>query len=161
MLTNIDRINMDFRPEASDTHQFMLNITEDGQSQALVYSWLSNDENEFAFRLTLQMGRRIPSNLRVKVYHTVYPFKLTSKYIRRYSFWQGMAEAHYDDLFGHELRKKSRRGFISRVILDLTKSDVSHLPKRAQSLFNFLLFGYLGFLAYRNKHLFQCINHHL
>jgi GT2 family glycosyltransferase len=155
----VSGVNMIFRREAFARAIFLDGFADGAQYEGKL--GLPNEDNDFALRLTLSTGRRILFTPRVRVYHVVYPFKLTNKYIRRYSYWQGATESRYNSFFGKRYRKGSRRKFISRLVSDLANSNLSYLPRRAQSLFSFALFGSLGFLAYRNNTLFRFVNRHL
>jgi glycosyltransferase involved in cell wall biosynthesis len=156
---SVSGVNMIFRKEAFVGVAFLDGFADGAQREGKL--GFPNEDNDFALRLTLETRQRILFTPRVRVYHAVYPFKLTNRYIRRYSFWQGVAESRYNDMFGNTTRRSSRKRFILGAIHDLTKPDVSNLPKRVQTLLNFVLFGYLGFLAYRYEPFLRFVNRHL
>lgn len=110
---------------------------------------LTGDDVDFAYRLTSATGKKIIYSPNVVVYHKVYPYKITPRYVRRYAFWQAMTEANYNHLYGSRSRRESRERAFTKLISDIFRSR-KNFSKRMILLLNFLIFASLGFLAYRD-----------
>ena len=147
-------VNMAFRREAFDTHLFMLNVVGDSRSRALVYKGLPNDENDFAVRLTTDLGRRILFNPALIVFHKVYSERTSLKFIRQYAFWQGFAEARYrTDPKWKTARDAVYNDSFRTVVMDIfsSRGGVRICFQRLALVTTGLFFVAIGFFAYKNR----------
>jgi GT2 family glycosyltransferase len=140
-------VNMIFRKEVFGLATFDDKFTDGAQGEGKL--GLPNEDNDFAIRLVHASDRKILFTNRLRVFHKVPTFKLTNKYIRRYAFWQGVAEARYDRKYGSSFRNQSRKVQIQILIHDLVERNVN-FQKRCTTLLTFLTFGALGFISYRS-----------
>ena len=141
-------VNMIFRREAFDSAQFIDKFTDGAQEEGKL--GLPNEDNDFAMRITAITRKKIVYTPAVRVWHKVRSFKLTNQYIKRYSFWQGVAEARYDRMYSMKSRRKSRQ----RILLGIAR-DIFYLGhdgrKRLMALVLSIIFGSLGYFSYEHK----------
>lgn len=147
----ISGVNMIFRRQAFQYVKFKDEFTDGAQEEGKM--GLPNEDNDFAVRLGSKSGLRFIYNPRLNVYHKVAPFKVTNKYVRRYSFWQGMAEARYSSTLRVRNRGPSRGAFLSTFIKDILSSFKANRKKRFVALGTFVLFASLGYISYHSSSL--------
>lgn len=109
--------NMAFRRKAFISHRFELDIYGDARDRALVHRGLPNDENDFAVRLTTDLSLPILFNDRLVVFHKVYTNRLSPRFVMRYSFWQGVAEARYTANPAWKRARQSIRARAAKTLL--------------------------------------------
>lgn len=147
----ISGVNMIFRRQAFQYTQFTDKFTDGAQEEGKM--GLPNEDNDYAVRLGRISGLKLLYNPRLNVYHKVAPFKVTNRYIRRYSFWQGMAEARYGSGLDVWNRGPSRRAFLSTFIKDILSSFKADAKKRFNALGLFVSFASLGYVGYYSQSL--------
>ena len=111
--------NMAFRREAFANCRFELDIyyTDD---RTKVHKGLSNDDNDFAVRLTTSTKRSILYDPALLVYHKVYPERMKMSFVKDYAFWQGFDEGRYRSRPGWKMaRQNEYSNFARSVINDL------------------------------------------
>ena len=141
-------VNMAFRKEAFSYALFSDKFTDGFGFRGK--QGLTGDDVDFSLRLRRVTNRKILYTRNLRVYHKVYPYKTTVQYIRRYSFWQGMSEARYTQLYGGASRQNSRYS----VFIGLSRDFFQITPetkKRVGVMLAFLVFGLMGYLSYQNK----------
>lgn len=147
-------VNMIFRSEVFDRVKFTDKFTDGAQEEGKM--GLPNEDNDFAVRAVEAAGRKILYTPKLIVYHKVHSFKLTNKYIRRYSFWQGVAEARYDKKYRGVHRSKMRRNILRSMIVDISFGK-GEIRKQLSAILVFTVYALLGFIAFRNQILLRFI----
>lgn len=147
-------VNMAFRREAFNFSFFKDRYTKGAHEEGKIGP--VGDDREFSFTVKMKTGKRILYNPDVKVLHKVSGYKLTSKFIRRYAFWQGYSDA----MFKHILKASSERlrseyYVLRRIILHLLPSIASELLsdrkitlKKLRVIIETLLYFTLGYFSY-------------
>ena len=148
-LTNsVAGVNMAFRRTVFERIRFADYFADGEQEQGK--RGLTNDDNEFVSRVLRAHGNCIMYIPELGVVHKVYPYKVSMRYVRRYSYWQGVAEAMF---YGFGLGYSSgrpRRAEIFGIARDLLTPARSKKAQRIEALLNAVIFGILGVLSYRN-----------
>ena len=85
-------MNMSFRREAFEQCLFSASF---GQTTGGKEAWKAGpvDDAEFSIKLRLKTKKSIIYNPQVQVHHKVYKYRLSRKFIRGQSFWQGYSKA--------------------------------------------------------------------
>ena len=151
-------VNMAFRRSAFSTHRFELNIIGHSRSRALVFKGLPNDENDFAVRLTTDLGQPILFNPGLIVLHKVYPERTNLRFIRQYAFWQGFAEARYRvDPKWKVARSNIYDNSIALLVSDVFSMEggVKSSIRRLAFLLTSLFFVTMGFFAFNNRSVYH------
>lgn len=142
---SVSGANMMFKHEIFKVVSFVDEFS-DGSSKAGKQG-TTGDDVDFVLRVRMQLHATLVFFPSIRVFHRVYPFKLTYRYIRRYAFWQGVAEARYDATYGRVSRQASRSVALQNSLADLTKGPARAASRRAMALLTFVCFGALGFYA--------------
>lgn len=152
-------VNMAFRKEAFATHKFELDIHYNA-SRTSVYKGLPNDENDFAVRLTTELGRPIIYNPKLTVLHQVAPERISISFVRKYAFWQGLAEARYNSRSSWRMvRSNSYKRLVHVLLADFfdARLGVRDFIKRLKFLAEALTFLGLGYAAYKNARILRAL----
>lgn len=123
--------NMSFRKEAFAYCSF----SEDfGQTTGEQEAWKAGpvDDAEFSINLRLKTGKLILYNPQIRVQHKVYTYRLSKKFIRGQSYWQGYTKAllkkiYRDDKDTHALIRE--RALLQRILFNL-------VPRTARGFFS-------------------------
>ena len=101
---NVWGMNMSFLKEALNKYQFLLghDASADGAKVGL-----EGDDTELSLRIHKGTGRPIIYNPSVKVYHKVYAKRLTKKFVRQKSYWQGYTKAVLRKNFKREKQEEN------------------------------------------------------
>jgi len=149
-------MNMSFRREAFDHCRFS---HEAGQTNGGFEAWKAGpfDDAEFSINLRLKTGRAVIFDPGVRVWHKVYAYRLTPRFIRGQSFWQGYTKALLRRTYAadEDMRGLSREyDLLRRIILGLLPRTLVHLPRspalawpRLRLIASVLLHVALGYLA--------------
>lgn len=148
LVTSLSGVNMVFRRHVFDKVKFVDQFTDGAQARGKL--GLPNEDNDFATRLMRATGKRIFFSPDIRVYHKVYPFKLTNSYVRRYAFWQGMAESKYDANQVGQFRGPNRILVVRGIFQDVLAPSPNRW-KVIDAILTFLIFGVLGLVSYRSK----------
>jgi glycosyltransferase involved in cell wall biosynthesis len=151
-------VNMSFRAEVFSVEKFPLALGGGASAQGKL--GFPNEDNDFALKITRLMKRPIIYNPKVKVFHKVYPHRLQNKYIRKYAFWQGCAEARYSDMwYSKTERKPLRFNLVKELSTDVLRSFFLNykvaIKKLKVVIPTFVFFG-VGYASYK-----LCIYKHL
>ena len=115
------------------------------------------DDRHFSLEAKRATNGKIIYNPYMKVWHKVDAYKLTSKYIRRYSFWQGYSDAMFKYVLkaSHE-RFKSEYSVLLLIISNLLPSIMREFIRGRQIAFKklrvlmevvvYFSIGYISFL---------------
>ena len=99
--------SMSFRREAFDYCQFCDTFGRTEGAHAAGKKGPVGDDTEFCINLRNKSGKDIVYNPGVKVYHKVYSYRLTPKFIRRQAYWQGYTKAMFKKIY-HKSEKNEK-----------------------------------------------------
>lgn len=124
-------MNMSFRREAFDHCRFS---HEAGQTTGGFEAWKAGpfDDAEFSINLRLRTGRPVNFDPAVRVWHKVYTYRLTPRFIRGQSFWQGYTKAHLRQAYAadEDMRQLSREfDLLGRILFGLLPRTVAHIVR--------------------------------
>lgn len=148
-------VNMAFRKKAFSVAHFADLYTKGAYKEGKVGP--VGDDIHFSFKVKRHFNEYILYNPRVKVWHKVPSYKLSSKYVRRYAFWQGYSDALFKNKFGalKERLRSERHVFIMIIckaipsifvqIIKDYKCAIQKLRVITESLVYFSL-GYVSYL---------------
>jgi len=113
------------------------------------------DDRHFSLEVKRIVGGKIVYNPNMKVWHKVPAFKLKSKFIRRYAFWQGYSDAMFKWKFKntHERLRTEINLFFS-IILKLFPQAFKEMMEniigfeKLKVAFEVLIFFALGYILY-------------
>jgi GT2 family glycosyltransferase len=151
VVNSVTGANMVFRREAFRHVTFEDGFTDGFQQEGKL--GLPNEDNDFAIRLVTSTSKKIIYFPSLKIYHKIYPFKVSSKYVKRYAFWQGIAEARYSRMYSSSKRVNLRKIVIVETFRDFLDID-RNWGKRLTMILMFISFGLLGMLSYDKHGLF-------
>lgn len=99
-------MNMSFRREAFNDCMFSTNF---GQTVGGKEAWKAGpvDDAEFSIKLRLKTGKQIMYCPDVQVYHKVYKYRLSRKFVRGQSYWQGYSKALLKKLYPNDADTKA------------------------------------------------------
>ena len=148
-------VNMSFRAETFKIARFPTSLGAGASTEGKL--GFPNEDNDFAMTITGLTNRPIVYIPDVIVYHKVYPYRLHSRYIRKYAFWQGCAEARYSDMwYSRGEREFLRLRLLRELLADVTLSFFRDLTytretasKKAKILILVLSFLGIGYVAYK------------
>ena len=111
-------MNMSFRREAFDYCHFSHDA---GKTSGGFEAWKAGpfDDAEFSIDLRLRTGRTLTFDPAVRVWHKVYAYRLSPRFIRGQSFWQGYTKAYLRRAYAadDDMRRLSREHDLLRRIL--------------------------------------------
>jgi len=147
-------VNMAFRREAFSIAHFADLYTKGAYKEGKVGP--VGDDIHFSFKVKRLSNKYILYNPHVKVWHKVPSYKLSSKYVRRYAFWQGYSDAMFKNILGAASeRLKSECGLLRSIIGEAIPSTIRQLTKdhenalkRFRVLIEALIFFSLGYVSY-------------
>ena len=149
-------MNMSFRREAFNYCMFS---TDFGQTTGGKEAWKAGpvDDAEFSINLRLKTKKLIMYLPQVKVYHKVYKYRLSNKFIRGQCYWQGYSKAILKKKYPNDADTKAlvrERNLLRRIIFGLVPNSFLLLftkPKLASKqlslTFCVLFFVLLGYYA--------------
>ena len=85
------------------------------------------DDTEFSLRLRRETGKRIIYNPDVKIWHKVYSFRLTPKFIRRYAYQHAYSKAVIKRLREALSQKPPEFTFINPYDSQLSQKNIESL----------------------------------
>jgi len=141
-------MNMSFRREAFNQCLFSTNF---GQTTGGKEAWKAGpvDDAEFSIKLRLKTKKAIMYNPQVQVYHKVYKYRLTRKFIRGQSYWQGYSKALLKKMYPDDADTKvlaKEMDLLKRILLKLIPRSLLGLF-RNPSLYGKRLF-YTGYVLF-------------
>jgi glycosyltransferase involved in cell wall biosynthesis len=147
-------VNMAFRKEAFNFSFFKDRYTKGVHEEGKIGP--VGDDWEFSFTVKMKTGKRILYNPNVKVLHKVSGYKLTSKFIRRYAFWQGYSNAMFKDkLKATRERLKTEYDLLHKIIFRLIPSIAREFManrnvalKKLKITVEALLYFSFGYISY-------------
>jgi len=124
-------MNMSFRKEAFDNCLFSENF---GQTTGEKEAWKAGpvDDAEFSINLRLKTGKSILYNPLVRVHHNVYKYRLTKKFIRGQTYWQGYSKALLKRMYKHDADTVGlvrEHDILKRIFLSLIPRTILSAPK--------------------------------
>lgn len=149
-------MNMSFRREAFNYCTFS---TDFGQTTGGKEAWKAGpvDDAEFSINLRLKTKKLIMYMPQVKVYHKVYKYRLSPKFIRGQCFWQGYSKAVLKKKYRDDSDTKAlvrERNLLQRILFKLVPRSLLLLfrkPKLAYKqlwlTFYVLFFVSLGYFT--------------
>jgi glycosyltransferase involved in cell wall biosynthesis len=144
-------VNMSFRKEVFTVVKFPLALGGGASAQGKL--GFPNEDNDFALKITGIIKRPIIYNPKLKVLHKVYPHRLQSKYIRKYAFWQGCAEARYSDMwYAKTERKPLRFNLLKEISIDILGSfflNYNDAIKKTKVVIPTFIFFSVGYASYK------------
>jgi len=144
-------VNMSFRAEAFKIAKFPTSLGAGASTKGKLS--FPNEDNDFAMKITYVTKRPIIYKPDVMVYHKVYPYRLHSKYIMRYAFWQGCAEARYSDMwYSKGKRKLLGLELAKELLIDVLFSIFMSTKigfKKAKIIILLIYFFSMGYVLYR------------
>jgi glucosyl-dolichyl phosphate glucuronosyltransferase len=144
-------VNMSFRLEAFTFAKFPTNLGAGASAEGKL--GFPNEDNDYAMKITSLTNKPIIYGPNVKVYHKVYSHRVQNKYVRKYAFWQGCAEARYAESWYSKgkrgpLRTKMINDLLIDILLSLSKDRKIGL-KKANALLQVIPFFSLGYVSYK------------
>ncbi len=99
-------MNMSFRHEAFDQCLFSPSF---GHTTGGKEAWKTGpvDDAEFSINLRMKTKKLIMYNPQVQVYHKVYKYRLSKKFIRSQSYWQGYSKALLRKMYPNDADTKA------------------------------------------------------
>jgi len=147
--------NMSFRKDAFRNTLFKDAYTEGAQEEGKLGP--VGDDVHFSYLLKKNTGKQILFSPNVKVNHKVNIYKLSSKFIRRYSYWQGYSDSMFKN--GPDAQKErstTEMGLLSRILLKLFPSILKGIfrnselsLRKAKVTANVLFYFLLGYVSQR------------
>lgn len=124
-------MNMSFRKEAFDQCQFSPNF---GHTTGGKEAWKAGpvDDAEFSMNLRMMTGKDIIYNPKVRVNHKVYKYRLSNKFVRGQSYWQGFSKAIFRKMYPNDRDTRTlvrERDVLQRIVFKL-------IPKSLIGLFS-------------------------
>jgi glucosyl-dolichyl phosphate glucuronosyltransferase len=147
-------VNMCFKKEVFYLVSFNNGYSEGAQSEGK--RGPVGDDVDFSYAARKETGKKILFNPNLVVMHKVNGYKLTSKYFRRYSYWQGYSDAmHKKNSSDSISRSRTEKTILRRIIKKLMPSIIvglinnrsialKQLRVTVESLFYFSL-GYFSY----------------
>jgi glycosyltransferase involved in cell wall biosynthesis len=149
-------MNMSFRREAFD---YCLFSAQCGQTSGGKEAWKAGpvDDADFSINLRLKSKRLIMYMPQVKVYHKVYKYRLSNKFIRGQCYWQGYTKALLKKMYPSDadtrglvrefnLLQRILFGLIPRSLISLFRKP-KVAGKHLSLTFKVLYFVALGYSA--------------
>jgi glycosyltransferase involved in cell wall biosynthesis len=122
-------------------------------------AWKSGpvDDAEFSINARLKTGKHILYNPKVQVYHNVYKYRLTSKFIKGQCYWQGYSKALLKKMYPEDrdtnnlVRERSVLIRIMFKVIPLSIAGLFYQPstsfKRLKLSFTALFYVALGYIS--------------
>lgn len=93
-------MNMSFRREAFNVCQFIDTFGRTEGAHEAGKKGPVGDDAEFSINLRRKTGKAIVYSPNVKVWHKVYRYRLTPRFVQRQAYWQGYTKAMFKKLYG-------------------------------------------------------------
>jgi len=139
-------VNMVFRRNVIGDKRFIDKFT-DGAGQS-GKAGLVGDDLDFVIRLISTTGQKVLYSPSIAVFHKVPAYRLRFSYLKRYAFWQAVAEVRYNKLYGSRHRAESRKLFLKQMFYDiLYPLTLRYFVKRIYMMTYCSLFSLAGYLA--------------
>jgi glycosyltransferase involved in cell wall biosynthesis len=124
-------MNMSFRREAFNHSLFSTNF---GQTTGGKEAWKAGpvDDAEFSIKLRLKTRKQIMYNPDVQVYHKVYKYRLSRKFIRGQGYWQGYSKALFRKMYPNDTDTRAlvkELDLLKRILFKLIPRSVLGLFK--------------------------------
>jgi len=124
-------MNMSFRREAFNHCLFSMSF---GKTTGGKEAWKAGpvDDAEFSIKLRLKTKKSIMYNPQVQVYHKVYKYRLSRKFVRGQSYWQGYSKALLRKMYPDDADIKAlvkEMDLLKRISLKLMPQSVIGLFK--------------------------------
>ena len=147
-------VNMSFRRMVFSKCSFQEGFSDGAGSAGKVGP--VGDDTDFCYRATTAFNSVMLYEPSMKVMHWVYHSRMQRRVLRKYSFWQGYAEAKFIlDLGAGTTRSRSQAALLSavltRMIPNIFADAVNRRSKAAKEiklLFDFSAFFAIGFLSF-------------
>lgn len=94
------------------------------------------DDAEFSLDIRRRTGLAIRYTPDARVYHRVYPYRVTRRFLSGQSYWQGFSKAVYQRLYPEDadLRKLGREiDLLHRIVTGLLPRTLRSLPRRPRT----------------------------
>jgi GT2 family glycosyltransferase len=94
------------------------------------------DDAEFSLDIRRRTGLAIRYTPDARVYHRVYPYRVTRRFLSGQSYWQGFSKAVYQRLYPEDvdLRKLGREfDLLRRIVTGLLPRTLRSLPRRPRA----------------------------
>ena len=149
-------MNMSFRREVFIDSRFSPDF---GGTTGGKEAWKSGpvDDAEFSINARMKTGKHILYNPKVQVYHNVYKYRLTSRFIKGQCYWQGYSKALLKKMYSEDkdtnnlVRERSVLGRILFKVLPLSLAGLFYKPsisfKRIKLSIYALFFVALGYIS--------------
>jgi len=127
-------MNMSFRKEAFDHVRFSEIFGHVGQEQRKVGPVV--DDAEFSINLRMKTKKLIMYNPQVQVYHKVYKYRLSKKFIRGQSYWQGYSKALLKKMYPNDADMKAlvrEFSLLKRILSRLIPSSLINLFRKPKA----------------------------
>ncbi len=114
-------MNMSFRREAFEQCQFSPNF---GHTAGGKEAWKTGpvDDAEFSMNIRIKTRKNIMYNPKVQVFHKVYRYRLTNKFVRGQSYWQGFSKAIFRKMYPEDEDTRTlvrERDVLQRILFGL------------------------------------------
>jgi glycosyltransferase involved in cell wall biosynthesis len=123
--------NMAFRREAFDLRMFSESHGRTKGDRAALKAG-PFDDAEFSLDIRRRTGLAIRYTPFARVFHRVYPYRITGRFLRGQSYWQGYSKATYQRLYPQDadLRKLEREmDLLRRVVRCVVPRTLISLPR--------------------------------
>lgn len=122
-------MNMSFRREAFGHCRFSTNF---GQTSGGKEAWKAGpvDDAEFSINLRMLTKKDIMYNPDVKVYHRVYTYRLSDKFVKGQSYWQGYSKALLKKMYPNDMDTKNlvkEFDLLKRIVFGLIPRSIAGL----------------------------------
>ena len=149
-------MNMSFKREVFNRVRFSPDF---GGTSGGKEAWKSGpvDDAEFSINARIKTGKHILYNPKVQVYHNVYKYRLTSKFIKGQCYWQGYSKALLKKMYPEDMDTNNlvrERSVLIRILFKLIPLSLAGLfykPsisfKRLKLSFTALFYVALGYIS--------------
>lgn len=122
-------MNMSFRNEAFKQSLFSPNF---GHTTGGKEAWKAGpvDDAEFSISIRMKTKKEIMYNPKVQVYHKVYKYRLSNKFIRGQSYWQGFSKALLKRMYPNDEDTKTlvrERDILQRIFFRVVPQSLSSI----------------------------------
>ncbi len=125
-------VNMAFRRDAFGLRMFSEHFGRTRGGHAALKTG-PFDDAEFSLDIRQRTGRVIRYTPHARVYHRVYPYRLTRRFLSGQAYWQGFSKATYQRLYPEDtdLQKLEReRDLLHRTLTGLLLRTFRSLPRQ-------------------------------
>lgn len=137
-MRNAGGINMSFRREAFDVRLFDDSLGGGGGTQSEGKLGPVVEDHEFSVRVKMKTLKEGIFEPRLRIWHKVYAYRLTPKYIRRQAYWQGYGKVLLKRRFGSfwkpDVEFNLLRQVLRNLILEVFSCLISEASRKRVSL---------------------------